>query len=38
VLRTTGPVTLKVGTAGTELPNAGRADAVSQFTQDCTLD
>jgi hypothetical protein len=38
VLRTTGPVTLKAGTASTELPDAGRADAVNQFSQDCTLD
>jgi hypothetical protein len=38
VLRATGPVTLKVGAAGTELPDTGRADAISRFTEDCTLD
>jgi len=38
VLRVIGPVTLKVGTASTELTDTGRADAINRFTEDCTLD
>jgi len=38
VLRAAGPMTLKVGTASTELPDTGRADAIDRFAEDCTLD
>jgi hypothetical protein len=38
VLRGNGPVTIKVGAANAELTDTGRADAVEQFTKDCTLD
>jgi hypothetical protein len=38
VLRGTGPVALKAGTASAELSDAGRADAVARFTKACTLD
>ncbi len=38
VLRTSGPVTVKAGSASAELTETGRADAIERFTKDCTLD
>jgi len=38
VLRSDGPVTVKVGAVSAELSGHGRAQAVEQFTKDCSLD
>ncbi|HUU65847.1 MAG TPA: hypothetical protein VMW57_00985 [Methyloceanibacter sp.] len=38
VLRTDGPVTVKVGAVSAELPIHGRKEAVEQFAKDCSLD
>lgn len=38
VLRASGPVVLKAGTASIELPDTGRGDAIERFANDCTLD
>jgi hypothetical protein len=38
VLRASGPVTIKAGSASAELTDTGRADAIDRFTKDCTLD
>jgi hypothetical protein len=38
VLRASGPVAIKAGSASAELTDTGRADAIDRFTKDCTLD
>lgn len=38
VLRTSGSITLKAGSASAELTDTGRADAIERFAKDCTLD
>jgi hypothetical protein len=38
VLRSDGPVTVKVGAVSTELSVHGRAQAIEQFANDCELD